>query len=312
MQISLSFNPAEDKREHVASVVDAVYGVNSSPKQSSAQTVQTTVVSVAQTQPNASQPAADMTGDPSLGAAPGVANFPNPMTVHTAAALPTPVTSGPAGVELDKNGIPWDVRIHSGGLDESGNHKKTAAGVWAKRKGVSDLDVTNITKELQNLMAAQIGNGQPPAGLPVGGVLGNPVNVPHHEAIPLPNDPNAFVAQPIAQPGAVVAAPAALAPNIAPMPMGDAPTLAPQVAPMPTPMPAPAAPPTDFASLAVWLAPNLEELGGKLKREHVEHFCRQCNIVNAQGVGDFSLVAQRPDAVAWLYQAFTAQIAAAQ
>lgn len=303
MQISLSFNPAEDKREHVASVVDAVYGVKTSPKSTVAADTQVTVQITGVVEP--SQPS--QVNAPAL-----VAEFPNPSIAPTQVASATPVTSSPAGVDLDKNGIPWDARIHSGGVDEAGNHKKTAAGIWAKRKGVDDLTVTTITKELQNLMAAQIGHAAPPAGLPAGGVLGNPVNVPHQVAVPLPTDPNAFIAQPInpAPTAGVSQVTPTLAPNIAPMPMGEAPQLAPNIAPMPVPMPAPAAAPTDYPSLAVWLAPNLEESGGKLKREHVAHFCAQCGIVNAQGDGDFSLVAQRPDAVAWLYQAFTAQLAA--
>lgn len=295
MKISLEFSPADDKHDDVTRVVDAVYGVNSSPKSASAPaTAQPTVVV------EASQPS------PVSSPAP-VAEFPNPTIAPTAVASATPATNGPAGVDLDKNGIPWDARIHSGGVGEDGKPKKTAAGVWAKRKGVDDLTVSTLTKELQNLMAAQIGNGQPPAGLPAGGVanLGNPVNVPHQEAVPLPNDPNAFVAQPIAQPAPTTAPVAA----IAPMPQA-APVLAPNVAPMPVPMPQAAAAPTDFNSLAIWLAPNLEGAGGKLKQEHVEYFCRQCNIVDANGAGDFSLVQQRPDAVAWLYQAFIAQLAA--
>lgn len=296
MKISLEFSPADDKHDDVTRVVDAVYGVNSSPKQ------QVSVDALATAQPTVVVEASQ--ASPASVAA-QVAEFPNPTIAPTAAASATPATNGPAGVDLDKNGIPWDARIHSGGVGEDGKPKKTAAGVWAKRKGVDDLTVSTVTKELQNLMAAQIGKGKPPAGLPVGGVvnLGNPVNVPHQEAVPLPNDPNAFVAQPI-QP-----APTAAATQIAPMPQA-APVLAPNVAPMPVPMPQAAAAPTDFNSLAIWLAPNLEGAGGKLSNAHVEHFCRQCNIVDANGVGDFSLVAARPDAVAWLHQAFTAQLAA--
>jgi len=299
MQISLTFSPAEDNHVDVSRVVDAVYGVKSSPNGASAPMASNTPASGAPTPDAAPNAAANTTVNQSSGAAPTVAEFPNPTIAPTAAASATPATNGPAGVEVDKNGIPWDARIHSGGVDDQGKHKKTAAGVWAKRKGVSDLDVANITKELQNLMANQVGHAAPPAGLPAGGVanLGNPVNVPHQEAVPLPGDPNAFVAQPI------VMAPM---PGAAPMP-----TLAPTVAPMPLPTPAPAAPPTDFNSLAVWLAPNLEDAGGKLKREHVEYFCRQCGIVDANGVGDFSLAVHRPDAIAWLHQSFVAQIAAA-
>lgn len=316
MQISLTFSPAEDNHVDVSRVVDAVYGVKSSPNGVSVQTASNTPALDAQTLGAVQITAANTTGNQSsAAAAPAqVAEFPNPTTAPTQAASASPATPGPVGVELDKNGIPWDVRIHSGGTNDDGSHKKNKDGSWAKKKGVDDLTISNVTKELQNLMAAQIGNAAPPAGLPAGGVLGNPVNVPHQEAVPLPNDPNAFVAQPInsiaqAAPVVTTAAPT-LAPNIAPMPMNDAPTLAPNVAPMPVPAPQPAAAPTTYNDLAVWLAPNLEEAGGKLKREHVAHFCKQCNIVNAQGEGEFALVANRPDAVAWLYQAFTAQIAA--
>jgi hypothetical protein len=303
MQISLSFSPAEDNHVDVTRVVDAVYGVKSSPNVASAQTASNTPALGAQTPLAAQQEAASSTVNqsPAAAAPAQVAEFPNPTIAPIAVASATPATNGPAGVELDKNGIPWDVRIHSGGKNDDGSYKKTAAGVWAKRKGVDDLTVSNVTKELQNLMAAQVGHAAPPAGLPAGGVLGNPVNVPHQEAVPLPNDPNAFVAQPIVQ--------APVTPTIAPMPTG-APVLAPNVAPMPAPMPQPAATPTTFAELAQWLAPNLEGSGGKLSTAHVEHFCRQCNIVDVNGAGDFSLVAQRPDAVVWLHQAFTAQLAA--
>jgi len=303
MQISLSFNPVEDKHEHVNAVVDAVYGVKTSPKSVSVADVQVTV--------NGTVAEGVLLPSPATSPAP-VASFPNPLTAPTAVALDGPAVNGPAGVDLDKNGIPWDARIHSGGVNDDGTHKKNKDGSWAKKKGVDDLTVSNITKELQNLMAAQIGHAAPPAGLPAGGVLGNPVNVPHQEAVPLPTDPNAYVVVPSGtaiapMPAPVLEpAPVTLQPQIAPMPMADAP----QVAPMPLPIPAPAAAPTTYQDLAVWLAPNLQDSGGKLSTAHVEHFCRQCNIVNAQGVGEFALVANRPDAVAWLYQAFTAQIAA--
>lgn len=309
MQISLSFNPAEDAHDRVITVVDAVYGVKTSPKQSSPAAAPVTAQPTAVVEPSQPSPASNP--------AP-VADFPNPSIAPTAAASVTPATSTPAGVVLDKDGVPWDARIHSGGTDkETGEHKKNTDGRWSKRKGRDEIQAAQITKELQNLMAAQIGHAAPPAGLPAGGVLGNPVNVPHQEAVPLPTDPNAYViaGAPSGQVVAPMPAPVvdtAPAPSIAPMPMvmGEAPTLAPQVAPMPVPAPQPAAAPTTYNDLAVWLAPNLEEAGGKLKREHVAHFCKLCNIVNAQGEGEFALVANRPDAVAWLYQSFVAQIAA--
>lgn len=330
MQISLTFNPSEDKREHVASVVDAVYGVKTRPNGQAVQTAQTSPASAAQTPSAASQTAAASPENLSLGAAPAaVADFPNATIVPTAPVVQAATPTG-AGVPLDKNGIPWDVRIHSGGLNDDGTHKTNKDGTWSKKKGVDDLTVSNVTKELQNLMANAVGNGAPLAGLPIGGVAGNPVNVPHQEAVPLPGQPDNFViatatTQPDQVPNAQVAmapagepvpdlaasnvtptaAPASLV-GVAPMPM-----LAPNTAPQPVPMPV-AANPTDFASLAQWMAPNMQEAGGKLSLAHVEHFCRQCGIVNGQGQGDFSLAVNRPDAIAWLHQAFTAQIAAAQ
>lgn len=321
MQISLTFNPAEDKREHVSNVVDAVYGVKTNPNAPTVQTAATSPASAAPTSDAASQTAAPTTANQSANAAPvAIAEFPNATTAPTQPA-PQAATHSPAGVELDKNGIPWDARIHSGGLADDGTHKKNKDGSWSKKKGVSDLDVSNITKELQNLMAATIGNGTPPAGLPTGGVLGNPINTPHQEAVPLPGQPDNFVistAAPSAQQAPQMPAPGATAPVGQPTPVlgaqvADFPVAPqqPSAAMMPVPMPM-ATVPTDFASLAQWMAPNMQEAGGKLSQAHVEHFCRQCNIVNGQGVGDFSLVINRPDAIAWLHQAFVAQIAAAQ
>lgn len=45
--------------------------------------------------------------------------------------------------ELDKDGVPWDERIHSS------NGKKTSKGVWMKKRGVSDAEHAKITAELK-------------------------------------------------------------------------------------------------------------------------------------------------------------------
>lgn len=47
-----------------------------------------------------------------------------------------------AVVELDDEGTPWDERIHSGGKS------KTQAGIWQKRKGVSQDVVNQVRAEL--------------------------------------------------------------------------------------------------------------------------------------------------------------------
>lgn len=51
-----------------------------------------------------------------------------------------PVPENP--VEVDKTGRPWDGRI------DSSNRKKTAKGVWQKRKGVTPELITQVTAEL--------------------------------------------------------------------------------------------------------------------------------------------------------------------
>jgi len=44
--------------------------------------------------------------------------------------------------EVDSQGLPWDARIHSS------NHKLTSAGVWQRRRGVSDTEFDKVMDEL--------------------------------------------------------------------------------------------------------------------------------------------------------------------
>lgn len=312
MQISLTFDPAKDLQAAVQAAVAAAYGTsgNAQPQAAAAQaTAQPTVAADASHPSQATSPAP-------VADAPNAA--PIPGTAPTPPAQSAAATNAPAGVELDKDGVPWDARIHSS------SKKTNVDGRWAKRKGGDADEHARVTKELQSLMAAA-----PATSLPAGGVLGNPTNHPHQVAVPVPGQPDHFVVQPM--PGAQVTAspapqqpaPVATAPvgvteqPLAVAPAPTQPALAPQggaIAPMPTlaPMPTPQPiAPHDYVTLAQWVAQNLEEAGGKLKPEHVEWFCRQCQIVDGAGVGQFALVANRPDAVAWLYQSFVAQINAA-
>lgn len=45
--------------------------------------------------------------------------------------------------EVDADGLPWDERIHSG------NRKKTAKGVWQRRRGVKDVTYDEVVEELR-------------------------------------------------------------------------------------------------------------------------------------------------------------------
>lgn len=62
---------------------------------------------------------------------------------------PPPVPVAPVattGVTLDKNGFPWDDRIHSG------NKAFVADGTWRKRRGVDDALVAQVEVELRAVM----------------------------------------------------------------------------------------------------------------------------------------------------------------
>lgn len=54
------------------------------------------------------------------------------------------------GVELDKEGLPWDARIHSS------NGKKTSKGVWQRKRNLNELTYTTVKNELLGLEAAPV------------------------------------------------------------------------------------------------------------------------------------------------------------
>lgn len=51
-------------------------------------------------------------------------------------------------VDLDKNGFPWDARIHSS------NKAKVADGTWRKKRGVDDATVALVESQLRAVMGA--------------------------------------------------------------------------------------------------------------------------------------------------------------
>lgn len=105
----------------------------------------------------------------------------------------------------DKNGLPWDARIHSS------NHKLTDKGVWQRRRGVSDIEFENVKNELLGVQApvAPVAPVVAPAPLavePVAPVVAQPVAPT--APVAQPAAPTAPIAQPVA-PIAPVAQPAA-------------------------------------------------------------------------------------------------------
>lgn len=221
---------------------------------------------------------------------------PNVSTAALGVSVSQPLaatTAAPAsvdGVELDITGVPWDPRIHSDAAE-----RKTAKGVWKKRKGVDDLTCSTVHNELLAMMAAKVGTPAAAAtALPAGGVLGNPVNTPHQTAVEVA--PDKFVVAPA---GAVapltMTAPAALETPLA-APAALAPLVAINLAPVE---------PSDFPGLMNYLSPLLND--GTLDQRHIDHVCGHFKLVDAQGVAQIALAQSRPDLINVLYQSFKAQ-----
>ena len=157
---------------------------------------------------------------------PGNAAPPVSPAEHTAAVTtPTPppapsqpVAAAPAGVDVDKNGFPWDARIHSGPADK---RPKNADGTWRRRRGTDDATVAQVEAELRQIMAA--GNAVAGAPVPPAPVAAAPTPAP------TPPPPTPVAAD--TAPGPVVATTAPSAPPAPPVPPVAAPTPAARRAP---------------------------------------------------------------------------------
>lgn len=89
--------------------------------------------------------------------APTVPAPPAPTSVNVA-PIAAPQTASPAGgVELDKNGLPWDGRIHAG------TKRKNADGSWTFKRGVDPALVVAVESELRQVMGATGAPFVPPA-----------------------------------------------------------------------------------------------------------------------------------------------------
>lgn len=178
-----------------------------------------------------------------------------------------PATS--AGVELDKDGLPWDSRIHV----ESRN--KNSDGRWRKKRSIDAAVCAQVEAELRQLM------GAPAAPL---------------APAPTPAQP----AAPVTTPTATVAAP--VPPTIPPAPVAPVPP-APSVPPVAGAAPVmPAAPnvapagevPQDARAQFVGLVGRASAAiqAGKVSQAEVNQIC------NAAGVPALPLLANRLDLVA--------------
>lgn len=87
---------------------------------------------------------------------------PAPPPAPVAAAPTAPVApTNPANVELDKDGLPWDARIHSS------TKAKTADGAWRAKRGINGGDlVARVTAELRATMAVAAPAASPAPPMP--------------------------------------------------------------------------------------------------------------------------------------------------
>lgn len=87
--------------------------------------------------------AADTESEPDVPPPPAETTPPPPPAQETTETAPA--STGP---ELDKDGMPWDERIHSG------TKSKTQAGLWTKRRNVPAETYEAVSAELKQIMAA--------------------------------------------------------------------------------------------------------------------------------------------------------------
>jgi len=171
---------------------------------------------------------------------------PPPVAVPPVPSVPTPAApSAPAGatnpVAVDKNGLPWDERIHAG------TKTQNADGSWRQRRGLDNPDyVASIENELRAALRVAplpptVPNAVVPAA-PIPEAPAIPVTVP---AAPIATAPATGTATPplpaTAAPEVPNAAPASSAVPTAPIPT-------PPVPPVPT-APASTATPISFAQV---------------------------------------------------------------
>jgi len=131
---------------------------------------------------------------------------------------PPPATVTATGVETDKNGLPWDKRIHSD------PPKQNADGSWRSKRNLDDATKAAVEAELRNAMGAPAVVPTPPA------------------AAPEPTAAEAFAPASASPPAAPVPVSAPTAPPPIPAPVATAPApVAATSAASPPPPPAAAA-----------------------------------------------------------------------
>ncbi len=115
--------------------------------------------------------------------------------------------------QLDKDGLPWDERIHSS------NKKMTAKGIWTRRRGISDLQFDQTAAELKGGVQPVPAPYVPPFTVPVQNQFAD-ISQPFTPA-PLPQAPqNPYVPAQFIPPAPTPVQPVAPVPQPAPQAYG--------------------------------------------------------------------------------------------
>lgn len=113
-----------------------------------------------------------------------------------------PVQASEETVNFDKDGLPWDARIHSS------NHKINSDGRWQRRRGVSDVEFNNVRNELLGVAPVittvtpmgEMSTIATPAPEPTPVVAPQPLTPPMGDVSAPMSYPNAPVATPVTTP----------------------------------------------------------------------------------------------------------------
>ena len=92
------------------------------------------------------------------------------MGITGAAQVPPPPSTTPGGAELDKDGLPWDERIHAS------TKTKNKDGTWRQKRELPDGRREQVEAELRHLMS--LNAGAAPATVDMAALHASPQSAP--------------------------------------------------------------------------------------------------------------------------------------
>lgn len=250
---------------------------------------------VAQPLPNAGPSAAQAFGNP--GAPPAAASTPA-LPVTTA---PPPAAATGSYAQLDKDGLPWDERIHSS------NKEMTDKGVWRKRRGVSNETIAKVSVELRNVLAAQGGTAATAPPAPAAATTGVPIPaevlaaMDRGETVALTPEQVAYLQQQAG--GAAQTATGGAVPALSGVTVAahNPPPLPGSAVPPPLPNAGPTPEQLAYQALVTLITANLAP-NGRLTEEWVQQVVAHFGVTSSDGKGSVALLLNRPDVVKTVHE----------